>query len=217
MRFRDRRDAGQQLGRALSGLDVSRPVVVGLPRGGVPVAAEVAHAIGAPLDVVLVRKLGVPDQPELAMGAIGEDGVRVLNADVVRAGGVDGRALEAIEQRERRELERRAASYRAGRPRLDVRGRTVIVVDDGVATGATARAAIEVLRVHGAARVVLALPVAPPETAAALRRIADEVIVLVEPARMWAVGQWYDDFRATTDEEVVDLLRAPPSEPIAPS
>lgn len=148
------------------------------------------------------------------MGAIGEDGVRVLNEDVVRAGRVDRATLEAIEQRERRELERRAAAYRAGRPRLDVRDRVVIVVDDGVATGATARAAIAVVRALGAAQVVLALPVAPPETAAALRQVADEVIVLTEPSRMWAVGQWYDDFRATTDQEVIDLLRAPPpSEP----
>lgn len=207
MRFVDRHDAGRRLGRALSGARAAHPVVVGLPRGGVPVAAEVAAALDAPLDVVVVRKLGVPDQPELAMGAIGEDGVRVLNAEVLRQARVTDDELRRVEARERAELERRAARYRGARARLDLRGRDVVIVDDGVATGATARAAIAVVRALGAARVAIALPVAPPETAAVLRREADDLVVLHEPTRMWAVGQWYEDFRATSDDEVVALLQ----------
>lgn len=213
MRFRDRCDAGRRLGQALAARAPSDAVVVGLPRGGVPVAAEVARALGAPLDVVVVRKLGVPGQPELAMGAIGDDGVRVLNEDVLRLREVSPEALATVEARERAELERRVRRYRAGRTRLDLQGRTVVVVDDGVATGATARAAVAIVRALGADRVVLALPVAPPETAAALRSVADEVVVLVEPERMWAVGEWYDDFVATTDDEVVALLAAATSPP----
>lgn len=208
MPFRDRRDAGQRLAVALQPLADERPVVLGLPRGGIPVAAEVARALDAPLDVILVRKLGVPFQPELAMGAIGEDGVRVLNADVCAAVGADESMIAAVESRERAELEARASRYRAGRPRIDLRGRSVIIVDDGVATGSTARAAIAVAREQGAGRVVLAIPVAPPRTCRELSTVADELVCLEQPEPFMAVGQFYDDFSQTTDAEVVDALAA---------
>jgi putative phosphoribosyl transferase len=204
--FRNRRDAGRQLAARLEPLRDEEPVVVGLPRGGVPVAAEVAAALGAPLDVIVVRKLGVPFQPELGMGAIGEDGVRVLNDDVIRIARVSDDEIAEVERRERLEVERRARSFRGDRPAVPLAGRTVIVVDDGIATGGTARAAVEVARAHGARRVVLAVPVAPPDTAAAMREVADEVICLETPAGFSAVGQWYGDFTQTTDAEVVRLL-----------
>jgi putative phosphoribosyl transferase len=204
--FRDRRDAGRQLATALEDLRDDRPVVLGLPRGGVPVAAEVASALDAPLDVILVRKLGVPVQPELAMGAIGEDGVRVLNVEVVDAIHADEATIDEVERRERAELAARADRFRSGRPRLDVSGRTVIVVDDGIATGSTARAAIAVARAHGAARVVLAVPVAPPRTCRELAEVADDVVCLQQPEPFLAVGQFYRDFAQTTDAEVVTAL-----------
>jgi predicted phosphoribosyltransferase len=204
--FRDRVDAGQQLAEALKSMTLPRPIVLALPRGGVPVGAEVARALDAPLDVVLVRKLGVPAQPELAMGAIGENGVRVLNHEVLRSAGISEAQLARVEERERAELERRAREYRGERGPARVEGRTAIVVDDGLATGSTARAAIEVVRALGAARVVLAVPVAPPETVAAFDRIADAVVVLVTPTPMWAIGAWYDNFTQTSDEEVLRLL-----------
>ena len=182
-------------------------VVCGLPRGGVPVAVEVARRLAAPLDVIVVRKLGVPHQPELALGAVGEGGVLVLNEDVVELAGVERAELAAIERRERAELERRALLFRGNRPRTPVAGRTAVLVDDGIATGATARAACQVARAQGAARVVLAVPVSPPRTAESMRRVADEVIVLETPADFAAVGQAYADFRATGDAEVVELLR----------
>jgi putative phosphoribosyl transferase len=206
MVFRDRRDAGRRLATLLAHVRGDAPIVLGLPRGGVPVAAEVAGALGAPLDVVLVRKLGTPGQPELAMGAIGEGGVRVVNDAVVRSAQVSDAELAAVEQRERVELERRAVRYREGRAPIPLDGRTVVVVDDGLATGSTARAALAVVRAHGARRIVLAVPVAPPETVAALSGLADEIVCLEQPSHMWAVGQWYEDFRATTDDEVVALL-----------
>jgi putative phosphoribosyl transferase len=189
--------------------DFDRPVVLGLPRGGVPVAAPVAAALHAPLDVILVRKLGVPHQPELAMGAIGEDGVRVLNHDVLAAAGVGEDQLAAVEQAERAELEDRAVRFRQGRERVALEGRTAIVVDDGIATGSTARAALRVARAHGAAEVVLAVPVAPPRTCEAMRSEADQVICLEQPTRFAAVGQFYRDFDQTTDAEVVALLATP--------
>jgi putative phosphoribosyl transferase len=201
-------DAGQQLAHALESLSLPNPVVLALPRGGVPVGAEVARALGAPLDVVLVRKLGVPQQPELAMGALGERGVRVLNEDVLRTTGVSAAQLARVEQREREELERRALRYRGNQPPVDVSDATAIVVDDGLATGSTARAAIEVVRALGAPRVVLAVPVAPPETIAALERVADRVVAVVAPTPMWAIGAWYRDFAQTSDDEVVSLLAA---------
>ena len=206
MPFRDRREAGQRLAERLSGLRGSRPLVLGLPRGGVPVAFEVARALGAPLDVLVVRKIGVPFQPELGMGAVGEGGVRVLNAGVLREAGVTDAQLAEVEARERAEVDQRAARLRGGRDGTPLTGRTVIIVDDGLATGGTARAAIRVARVRGAERVVLAVPVAPPETVGALAREADEVISVETPEPFFAIGGWYADFTPTSEQEVVDLL-----------
>ena len=206
MPFHDRREAGQRLAERLSGLRRSRPLVLGLPRGGVPVAFEVARALDAPLDVLVVRKIGVPFQPELGMGAVGEDGVRVLNQEVLRDAGVTDAQLAAVESRERAEVEQRAARLRGGRPAASLTGRTVIIVDDGLATGGTARAAIRVARARGAERVVLAVPVAPPDTVAALSREADEVVSVETPEPFFAIGGWYADFTPTSEQEVVDLL-----------
>jgi putative phosphoribosyl transferase len=208
MPFRDRREAGRRLAERLSGLQPSSPLVLGLPRGGVPVAFEVAQALGAPLDVLVVRKLGVPFQPELGMGAVGEDGVRVLNADVLRQAGVSDAQLAEVEARERAEVEERAGRLRRGRPAVPLRDRTVVIVDDGLATGGTARAAVRVARERGAARVVLAVPVAPPDTVAALHRDADDVIAVETPEPFFAIGGWYTDFSPTSDQEVVELLDA---------
>lgn len=191
---------------ALRHLGRRDPVVLGLPRGGVPVAYEVAQALGAPLDVIVVRKLGVPYHPELGFGAIGEGGVRVISEEIVRRAGVGEKDLVAVERAEAAELVRRAHAYREGRPRLPLEGRAVVVVDDGVATGATARAACQVVRAQGAAYVVLAVPVAPPDAAARLREDADEVVCLSAPVLFSAVGEWYRDFSQTSDEEVVALL-----------
>lgn len=207
MRFSDRTEAGRQLAALLEPRFRDTDVVVlGLPRGGVPVASEVARALGAPLDVIVVRKLGVPFQPELAMGAIGEDGVRVINDDVVRAAKVSHAEIAAIEAAERAEIERRAERFRTGRPRIPIAGKTVIIVDDGIATGSTAKAACQVARAHGAARVVVAAPVAPRDCQARFAGDADEVICLHQPRDFWAVGQFYVDFSQTTDEEVAHLL-----------
>jgi putative phosphoribosyl transferase len=206
MGFRDRFDAGRRLAERLGHLRDEDLVVVGIPRGGVPVASEVAQALAAPLDVIVVRKLGVPFQPELAMGAIGEDGIRVLNPEVLRMADVDEDELAVVERRERAELERRARRLRADRPRVPLGGRTVVVVDDGIATGSTVRAACEVARAYGAARVVLAVPVAPQSSILELTDIADEVVCLETPELFFAVGQWYEDFSQTSDEEVVSLL-----------
>jgi putative phosphoribosyl transferase len=206
MPFRDRREAGRRLAERLSGLRASSPLVLGLPRGGVPVAYEVANALGAPLDVLVVRKLGVPFQPELGMGAVGEDGVRVLNPDVLRQAGVTQTQLAAVETRERAEVEERAVRLRRGRPAIPLQGRTVVIVDDGLATGGTARAAVEVARARGADRVILAVPVAPPDTVAALRRDADDVVAVETPEPFFAIGGWYADFSPTSDDEVVELL-----------
>lgn len=182
------------------------PVVVGLPRGGVPVAYVVARALGAPLDVIVVRKLGVPSQPELGMGAVAEGGVRVVNEPVVRQARVSPEELAAVAARECAELERRARRFRGNRPRVPLAGRLVIVVDDGLATGSTAAAACRVLRADGATRVVLAVPVAVQETVARLRREADEVVCLETPRRFLAVGAHYADFSQTSDEHVSALL-----------
>ncbi|NDZ83152.1 phosphoribosyltransferase [Streptomyces sp. SID10853] len=206
MLFADRVDAGRRLAPAVEHLRAARPVVLGLPRGGVPVAHEVARALGAPLDVVVVRKLGVPHHPELGFGAIGEGGVRVLSDDIVRRSGVRQPELTAVEHAEEQELLRRARRYREGRPRTAVDGRTVIVVDDGVATGATAAAACQVVREQGAAHVVLAVPVAPPDVVERLHGAADDVVCLSRPDLFSAVGEWYQDFAQTTDEEVITRL-----------
>jgi putative phosphoribosyl transferase len=192
----------------LTGVRDADAIVLGLPRGGIPVGYEIARALGSPLDVILVRKVGLPVQPELAMGAIGEDGVRLVNTEVVQAERVSEREFAEVEQRERAELHRRAERYRLDRPRAMVAGRTAIVVDDGIATGSTARAACQVARAHGAARVILAVPVAPRGTVAALGQVADQVVCLESPEPFYAIGQWYQDFSQTSDAEVVRLLRA---------
>jgi putative phosphoribosyl transferase len=209
MQFSDRADAGRRLAAALTAYRDEQPVVLALPRGGVPVAYEVARALRAPLDVILVRKLGVPWQPELAMGAIGEGGGRVLNEDVLRTARVREHDVEVVEAREREELERRARTFRNGRPMTPIVGRTVIVVDDGIATGSTALAALQVARAAGAKRVVLAAPVAPPSTVEwfTANGAADAVVIVEQPARMWAIGSCYENFSQTTDAEVVELLQ----------
>ena len=207
MRFRDRVEAGHLLARAverrLEGQDV---VVLGLPRGGVPVAAEVAEALQAPLDVIIVRKLGAPFQPELGLGAIGEDGARVVNDDVVRLARVTDAELAAVEGRERAELDRRVRRYRGDRPRARLAGRTAVIVDDGIATGSTVRAACLVARAQGAGRIVLAVPVAPPDALTELEAVADEMVCLQAPEQLRSIGEWYVDFSQTPDEQVVALL-----------
>ena len=205
-RYLDRIDAGWRLGERLRYLDGQDVVVLGLPRGGVPVAAGVAHALRAPLDIIIVRKLGVPHQPEFAMGALGEGGVRIINDEIVAMAGVTPQELAVIEERERTELERRARRFRAGRPPVPVSGRTVVVVDDGIATGSTARAACRVARAHGAARIILAVPVGHSDAITSLRADADEVICLTEPQSLMAIGEWYEDFSQTSDQEVINIL-----------
>ncbi len=205
MLFADRVDAGRRLAEAVGHLAVEDVVVLALPRGGVPVAYPVARALGAPLDVVVVRKLGMPSQPELALGAIGEGGVRVLNDRTAPLAAAD--ELAEVERRERAELQRRARRFREGTEPVPVAGCTVIVVDDGIATGSTARAACQVVRAQGARRVVLAVPVAPDGVATWMRPDADEVVCLATPSGFRAIGQFYADFAQTSDEEVVELLR----------
>jgi putative phosphoribosyl transferase len=206
--FRDRADAARQLAEQLKWrLGDEDVVVLGLPRGGVPVAFEVARELDAPLDVIVVRKLGVPYQPEVAMGAIGEDGVRVLNREVFRMAGVGEDELDAVERQERAELERRVASFRRSRPRASLVGQTAVVVDDGMATGSTARAACQVARAHGASRVILAVPVASQSSLKLLAGVADEVVCLATPAPFYAVGQFYLDFSQISEREVVELLQ----------
>jgi putative phosphoribosyl transferase len=205
--FDDRVDAGRRLASRLTHLH-GDCVVVGLPRGGVPVAAEVAATLDAPLDVIVVRKLGVPSQPELGMGAIGEGGVRIVNEDIVRETGVRLEELDAVERRERAELDRRVDRYRGGRAAVALAGRTVIVVDDGIATGSTARAACAIVRALGATKVVLAVPVAPPRWADDLGDAADELVCVATPEPFRAIGPWYRDFTQTSDDEVVTALAA---------
>jgi putative phosphoribosyl transferase len=208
MMFTDRRQAGRMLGKELERFRSLDPVVLGLPRGGVPVAAEVARALQAPLDVIVVRKLGVPLHPEFAMGAIGEGDVCYIDWDVVSKLGLSGRELALTVRRERAELASRVRRVRAGRPQLDLTGRTVILVDDGIATGSTVTAAIRVARDLGAGRVVVATPVAPDDTIRSLRRIADEVVVLESPQPFYAVGEAYLAFGQTSDNEVQQILTA---------
>lgn len=204
--FRDRRDAGRRLAAGLTHLQEQDVVVLGLPRGGVPVAAEVARALHAPLDVIVVRKLGVPSHRELGMGAIGEDGAKVMNDDVVRITGATPEQIAAVEARERAEVERRAERFRRVRPRVALDGRIAVIVDDGIATGGTARAALQVARAHGAARVVLAVPVGSPDTIREMADEADEVVCVETPAGFMGVGQFYDDFTQVPDEDVLELL-----------
>lgn len=205
--YRDRRDAGRRLAEDLSRFAGRRDVtVLALPRGGVPVAFEAAVALDAPLDVFIVRKLGFPGQEEFAFGAIASGGERVLNEDVMRRGWISPATIEAVAKRELVELERRERDYRAGRPPLDVRGRCVILVDDGLATGSTMRAAVRALRRMGPSRIVVAVPTAAPDTCRALRADADEVVCAMTPEPFHAVGLWYRDFEQTGDEEVRRLL-----------
>ncbi|MFF1868264.1 phosphoribosyltransferase family protein [Kitasatospora herbaricolor] len=206
MYFTDRTDAGRQLATRLGHLRGEPLVVVALPRGGVPVAAEVADALGAPLDICVIRKLGVPSQPELGMGAIGEDGARVINDQVVRMAGASAAQIAEVERTERAELERRAERYRGGRSPADLRGRTVVVVDDGVATGSTARAACEIVRARGAALVVLAVPVAPKDWTVRLGDVADQLVCVATPSPFFAIGEFYEDFTQTEDAEVLRCL-----------
>lgn len=206
MPFRDRSDAGRRLAAALAPLELEHPVVLGMARGGVAVAAEVASTLHAPLDVVVVRKLGHPQQPELALGAIGEGGVRVLNDTLVAQLGVPDDVIEAVAARETAELGRRLDAYRGEHRALDLSGRTAVVIDDGLATGATARAALAVVRHHGAARVVLGVPVAPPGALALLEAVADAVVCVEVTERFTGLSQWYEDFRQVSDDEVRTLL-----------
>ncbi len=205
--FTDRTDGGRQLAAALSeGLEGADCVVLGLPRGGVPVAAEVAHALGAPLDVLVVRKVGVPGQPELAMGAVASGHATVRNVDLLGALGIDDAAFERYAEAQRAEVRSREQRLRGDRPEVPVAGRTAVVVDDGIATGSTMQAALASLRQREPARIVVAVPVAPPSACADLEGLADEVVCLSTPAMFRAVGQWYDDFRQVDDEEVRSLL-----------
>jgi putative phosphoribosyl transferase len=206
MVFLDRRDAGRRLATALAPLARERPVVVALPRGGVPVAFEIARALGAPLDILAVRKLGAPANPEFAVGALAEDGTQVVNTAVAHRIGMTPREIEATIERETAELRRRVARYRGGRPPMDVRGRTVIVVDDGLATGLTDLAAVRALRARGAARIVVAVPVGPAESVALVGEEADEVACHTIPRELIGVGRWYRDFSPVSDEEVLALL-----------
>jgi putative phosphoribosyl transferase len=205
--FRDRHQAGRELGVALGRYrDDPSVIVLGLPRGGVPVAFEVADALHAPLDVFVVRKLGMPGHEEFAMGAIATGGALVLDEDVVRQLGIRESAIWAVIGTEQRELERREKEYRGDRPPPDIAGRTVILVDDGLATGASMRVAVAALKQEHPGHIVVAVPIAPPETCDALRREADDVVCAVTPEPFYAVGLWYEDFTQTTDEEVHDLL-----------
>ncbi len=205
-RFKDRQDAGRRLATRLERFRDEQPVIIGIPRGGVPVAAEVARALGAPLDVVVVRKIGAPQNPEYAIGALAEGGVQVLSDETVRAIGLSHAELQALIGRVASELSGRTRRYRASRAAVELTGRTAILVDDGLATGRSARAALRSPRERGAARVILAVPVAAPASVEALREEADEIVCVEMPEDLWAVGLWYDDFEPTTDEEVAALL-----------
>jgi putative phosphoribosyl transferase len=206
-RFADRTEAGKRLAKSLARYRSEDVIVLALPRGGVPVAAEVARDLNAPLDVFLVRKLGLPGQEELAMGAIASGGVRVLNDEVVRVLGVTQNIIDQVARKEEQELFRREREYRGDRPPLEVAGKTVILVDDGLATGSTMRAAAAALRQQHPARIVVAVPVAAAATCDDFRHEVDDVVCLLTPEPFRAVGLWYEDFEQTTDEEVHRLLR----------
>jgi len=206
--FADRVDAGRRLGALLEPLRDSRPVVVGMARGGVPVAREVARLLAAPLDVVVVRKLGHPRQPELGLGALGEDGIRVVNEPLVRRLGLAPSVLDEVTAREAVELDRRRRAYRGDRPPVPLAQRVVAVVDDGLATGFTARAAVAVVRGRGARRVVVGVPVAAPEAVASLRSVADDVVCVETVGRLFGISEWYHDFAQVSDDEVTRILAA---------
>lgn len=206
--FKDRREAGRLLAARLLEMDLGDPVVVALPRGGVPVAYEVARVLGAPLEIGLVRKLGHPNQPELGLGAIGEGGTIVVDERVTQAYGISRAQIDEIAAREAAELDRRRRLYRGDRPAANVRGRTVLVIDDGIATGVTASAAAKALKAQGAAKAILAVPVCPAGTSERIDGEIDQVVSLAEPRYFNSVGAWYDDFSQTSDEEVIELLEA---------
>jgi predicted phosphoribosyltransferase len=208
MAFKDRQEAGRKLAAALAKHRYQQPVVLALPRGGVPVAAEVASKLNAPLDLVLVRKIGVPDQPELAMGAVVDGGAPIVvrNEDVIRLAAISDADFKTVCDRELAEIERRRQRYLGSRERADVAGRTAIVVDDGVATGATTRAALRATRMRRPTRLVLAIPVAPTESLAAMRHEADDVVCLEDHQFFGAIGFYYSNFRQISDQEVIDIL-----------
>ena len=206
MRFMNRSHAGRKLAGLLGHLREEPAVILGLPRGGVPVGFEVARELSAPLEVLLVRKLGVPVQPELAMGAIGEGGIRIIDEDRVKRLRIRPDQIERVEQRERRELARQAGLFRVGRPPVDLGGKTAVIVDDGIATGSTALAACPIARRLGAARIVMATPVAPHDAPAIFERASDEFVAVSVPRRFSAIGMFYADFRATPDSQVIELL-----------
>jgi len=206
MMFHDRAEAGRRLAERLQELRAENPIVLALPRGGVPVGYEVARALGAPLDVMIARKLGAPDQPELGVGAIAPGGVRVLNEEAVRALGLSDAKIDAIAAKEEQEMARRLRRFRGDRPPPEIRGRTVILVDDGLATGVTARAAIRAIRKEGPRRIIFAVPVCASETADALAKEVDDLVCLEAPPSFGAVGLWYQNFEQTSDAEVLTLL-----------
>jgi putative phosphoribosyl transferase len=209
MSFVNRSDAGRRLAHALMRYRAERPVVLALPRGGVPVAAEVALALDAPLDLLFVRKIGVPAQPELAMGAVTDGGAPLIvrNEEVLQLTGVSEQVFAAVARRELAEIDRRRRTYMGGQSPVEVAGRTVIVVDDGVATGATTRAGLKAVRARHPLRLVLAVPVAPTDALAGLRADADDVVCLDDYQSFAAIGVFYRDFRQIDDEEVIDILR----------
>jgi len=216
MPFRNRSEAGRKLAAALAGFKDQQPVILALPRGGVPVAAEVAAALEAPIDLILVRKVGVPFQPELAMGAVvdGASPIIVRNEDVIVHAGIDEETFKAVCDAELAEIERRRARYLGDRERAEVAGHTAIVIDDGIATGATTRAALRATRMRNPKRLVLAVPVAPTDSLGELRREADEVICIEDHMLFGAIGFYYRDFRQVSDEEVTEILRRfPPRKP----
>jgi predicted phosphoribosyltransferase len=214
MPFKDRAEAGEKLAAALSGYKDQQPVILALPRGGVSVAAQVANALAAPLDLVLVRKIGVPFQPELAMGAVvdGDTPTVVRNEDVIRLAGIDDAAFTSVCDAELAEIERRRLRYLGGRERVDVRGRTAIVIDDGIATGATTRAALRAVRARSPKKLVLAVPVAPTESIETLRHEVDDIVCLEDHEFFGAIGFYYRDFRQVTDDEVIEALARFPVE-----
>ena len=211
-RFEDRTDAGRQLAAKLAHLRGQATVVLALPRGGLPIGYEVARELGAPLDVLNVRKLGVPWQEELAMGALAAGGVRVLNDDVIMSAGVSGEDIEAATAAQQLELDRRERLYRGGRPPRDLRGQTVVLVDDGIATGATVRAALNVIRAQQPAKLVLAVPVAQRSVAAELASEVDEMVCVTTPSDLYAIGMWYENFAQVSDDEVQSILAAAAAE-----
>lgn len=213
--FRDRADAGRQLADQLGAYASDSPVVLALPRGGVATAFEIAHALHAPLDVLVVRKLGAIGQPEFGIGALAPDDIRFVDWSSARLAGMDESDVQTVIEREKRELARREERYRAGREPLDVRGKTVILVDDGVATGVTVRAAIAYLRKRGVGRIVLAVGVIPPQTAELLRGEVDDLVCVLMPEDLMAVGLYFDDFAPVEDEEVISLLESAAKTPVA--